>query len=194
MTAQCSCYYQHRVSVLCFCSNTTNSNAELFRCIFFLRRHFFLNSVYFVQPNITNYKFASEGFTIFTYTTSLSQDLTSDQESVCLSGNLYKIFKKYHFDSRRWTSLKNTVQLAHSLQYTTSDWCFKCNEELIRDSGPLNWVTCIQKKCEEFTGRESQMELLQCSERKEEKSTGVRSRHVLWEVTGRRESWKPPPK
>jgi len=38
------------------------------------------NSVYFVLPNITNYTFASEGFTICTHTTSLSQDLTSDQE------------------------------------------------------------------------------------------------------------------
>jgi len=38
------------------------------------------NSVYFVKPIITNYNFASEGFTICTHTTSLSQDLTSDQE------------------------------------------------------------------------------------------------------------------
>jgi len=41
-----------------------------------------LDSVYFVKPNITNYKFASEGFTICTHTTSLSQDLTSDQEKL----------------------------------------------------------------------------------------------------------------
>jgi len=33
------------------------------------------NSVSFIQPNITNYLFASEGFTICTHTTSLSQDL-----------------------------------------------------------------------------------------------------------------------
>jgi len=41
-----------------------------------------LNSVYFVQPNITNYKFASEGFTICTHSTSLTFDLTSDQEKL----------------------------------------------------------------------------------------------------------------
>jgi len=34
------------------------------------------NSVFFFQPIITNYKFASEGFTICTHTTSLSQNLT----------------------------------------------------------------------------------------------------------------------
>jgi len=38
------------------------------------------NSVYFIKPNITNYEFASEGFTLCTYTTSLTFDLTSDQE------------------------------------------------------------------------------------------------------------------
>jgi len=40
------------------------------------------NSVNFVLPNITNYTFTSEGFTICTHTTSLSQDLTSDQEKL----------------------------------------------------------------------------------------------------------------
>jgi len=39
-----------------------------------------LNSVYFVSPNITNYKFPSEGFTICTHTTSLTFDLMWDQE------------------------------------------------------------------------------------------------------------------
>jgi len=39
-----------------------------------------LNSVYFIQPNITNYEFPSQGFTIWTHTTSLTFDLTSDQE------------------------------------------------------------------------------------------------------------------
>jgi len=38
------------------------------------------NSVYFVLPNITNYKFASKGFIICTPTTSLTFDLTSYQE------------------------------------------------------------------------------------------------------------------
>jgi len=33
-------------------------------------------------PDITNYKFASEGFTICTHTTSLTFDLTSDQEQL----------------------------------------------------------------------------------------------------------------
>jgi len=40
------------------------------------------NSVYFILPNIKNYKFVSEGFTICTHTTSLSQNLTSDQEKL----------------------------------------------------------------------------------------------------------------
>jgi len=40
------------------------------------------NSVYFVQPIITHYKFASECFTICTHTTSLTFDLTSDQEEL----------------------------------------------------------------------------------------------------------------
>jgi len=46
---------------------------------FFLSRS---NSVYFVSPDIINYKFASESFTICTHTTSLSPDLTSDQEKL----------------------------------------------------------------------------------------------------------------
>jgi len=37
------------------------------------------NSVYFIKPNIANYKLPSEGFTICTHTTSLTFDLTSDQ-------------------------------------------------------------------------------------------------------------------
>jgi len=40
------------------------------------------NSVYFIEPNITHYKFSSEGFTICTHTTSLTFDLTSDQEKL----------------------------------------------------------------------------------------------------------------
>jgi len=40
------------------------------------------NSVYFIQPRITNYKFASGGFTICTHTTSLTFDLTSNQEQL----------------------------------------------------------------------------------------------------------------
>jgi len=42
------------------------------------------NSIQFIlySPNITNYKFASGGFTICTHTTSLTFDLTSDQEKV----------------------------------------------------------------------------------------------------------------
>jgi len=36
-----------------------------------LSDHFQFNSVYLIQPNITNYEFASEGFTICTHTTSL---------------------------------------------------------------------------------------------------------------------------
>jgi len=40
------------------------------------------NSVYFIQPNITNYVFASVGFTICTHTTSLTFDLTLDQEKL----------------------------------------------------------------------------------------------------------------
>jgi len=44
------------------------------------------NSVYFIWPNITNYEFPSEGFTICTHTTSLTFDLTSDQEK--LPGNI----------------------------------------------------------------------------------------------------------
>jgi len=36
----------------------------------------------FVPPNITNYKLHSEGFTIRTHTTSLTSDLTSDQEKL----------------------------------------------------------------------------------------------------------------
>jgi len=39
-----------------------------------------LYSVYVVQPNITISEFASEGFTIWTHTTSLTFDLTSDQK------------------------------------------------------------------------------------------------------------------
>jgi len=44
------------------------------------------NFVYFIQPNITNYKFSSVDLTVCTHTTSLSQELTSDlspQTSVC---------------------------------------------------------------------------------------------------------------
>jgi len=40
------------------------------------------NSVYFIQPNITNEKFSSEGFTVCTHMTSLTFDLTSDQEQL----------------------------------------------------------------------------------------------------------------
>jgi len=40
------------------------------------------NSVYFVKPNITNYKLASGGLTICTHITSLSQDLTLNQEKL----------------------------------------------------------------------------------------------------------------
>jgi len=40
------------------------------------------NSVYFVQPKIKNYKFASKGLIICTHTTSLTFDLTSDQEKL----------------------------------------------------------------------------------------------------------------
>jgi len=41
---------------------------------------YLLNSVYFVQPIRTNSK-CSSGFTVCTQTTSLSQDLTSDQNN-----------------------------------------------------------------------------------------------------------------
>jgi len=40
------------------------------------------NSVYFVYAIITNYKIALEGFTICTHTTSLSQEITSDQKKL----------------------------------------------------------------------------------------------------------------
>jgi len=40
------------------------------------------NSVYFIQPNITNYTFASKGFTVSTHSTALPQDLTPDQETL----------------------------------------------------------------------------------------------------------------
>jgi len=40
------------------------------------------NSVYFIQPDITNDKFASEDFTISTHMTSLTFVLTSDQEKL----------------------------------------------------------------------------------------------------------------
>jgi len=40
------------------------------------------NSVYCVYRNITNYECASEGFTICTHTTSLTFDLSSDQEKL----------------------------------------------------------------------------------------------------------------
>jgi len=43
---------------------------------------FSFNSVSFIQPNITNYEFASEGFIICTHTTSLTFDLTSDEEKL----------------------------------------------------------------------------------------------------------------
>jgi len=59
---------------------TRNSFLVLY-CSFY----FFINTsilVYFVQPKITNYKFASAGFTICTHTTSLTFDLTSDQEQL----------------------------------------------------------------------------------------------------------------
>jgi len=39
-------------------------------------------SVYFIKANITNYEFASERFTICTHTTSLTFDLTSNQEKL----------------------------------------------------------------------------------------------------------------
>jgi len=39
-----------------------------------------LNSVYFLEPNIANSEFAAVGFTICTNTTTLTFDLTSDQE------------------------------------------------------------------------------------------------------------------
>jgi len=41
-----------------------------------------VNSVYFVQRNIINYECVSEGVTICTHTTSLTFDLTSDQEKL----------------------------------------------------------------------------------------------------------------
>jgi len=40
------------------------------------------NSVYFISPNITNHKLSSEGFTICPHMTSLTFDLTSDQEKL----------------------------------------------------------------------------------------------------------------
>jgi len=40
------------------------------------------NSVCFVSPIITDHTFASEGFTICTHRTSLTFDLTSDQEKL----------------------------------------------------------------------------------------------------------------
>jgi len=47
------------------------------------------NSVHFISSIIINYKFALKGFKICTHTTSLSQDLTSDQEQ--LPRNSYSI-------------------------------------------------------------------------------------------------------
>jgi len=43
-----------------------------------------LNSVYFIQPNITSSEFASEGFTTCTHTTSLTQDLVMIWQFLCL--------------------------------------------------------------------------------------------------------------
>jgi len=40
------------------------------------------NSVYFIKPNIRNYEFASEGFTVRTHMTSLTFDLTLDQDKL----------------------------------------------------------------------------------------------------------------
>jgi len=41
-----------------------------------------LNSVYFVSPDIKNYKCSTEGFTVCTHTTPLTFDLTSEQEKL----------------------------------------------------------------------------------------------------------------
>jgi len=41
-----------------------------------------LNSAYFVSLNITNYEFSSEDFSICSHTTSLTFDLTPDQEKL----------------------------------------------------------------------------------------------------------------
>jgi len=46
----------------------------------------------FISPNITHYKFASEGFPICTHTTSLTFDLPSDQKQ--LPKNKNKLFHK----------------------------------------------------------------------------------------------------
>jgi len=71
-------------------------NVQLQSAFFLCGQPFFnliqFNSVYFVKPNNTNYKFTSEGFTICAHTTSLSQDLTSDQEK--LPKNRKKTFHK----------------------------------------------------------------------------------------------------
>jgi len=68
-----------------------------------------LNSLYFIYPSITNFKFASEGFIICTHTTSLTFDLTSDIYSsvlLCLticSNYLYFLFwtlRLWHYMSQ----------------------------------------------------------------------------------------------
>jgi len=58
-----------------------------------------IHPVYFVQPTITNDKCASEGFTICSHTTSLTFDLTSDQEQ--LPRNRKKVKKPTGEQQRR---------------------------------------------------------------------------------------------
>jgi len=65
--------------------------------------YFFFNSVYFVSPDITNYKFPSAGFTTCTHTTSLTFDLTSDQEKLPRN-----IFKKTFTREKRWRTLQES--------------------------------------------------------------------------------------
>jgi len=63
------------------------------------------NSVNLIQPNITNYELASEGFTICTHTTSLTFDLTSDQEKLPTNRK-----KTFHWEKREETFRRATEE------------------------------------------------------------------------------------
>jgi len=74
------------------------------------REQFSFNLVYFVSPIITNYKFASEGFTVCTHTTSLTFDLTSEKLPKNRKKNLHRRKREETFrreteedSSPRWT-------------------------------------------------------------------------------------------
>jgi len=105
-----------------------------------------VNSVYSVQPKITNYKFASEGVNICTHATSLTFDLTSDQEKLpekkytihtsCIGENTWsssihphkEVDVGYLDKGKAWMNLCPLLLCVH--------WHCTCTSSVTASSGP----------------------------------------------------------